>query len=96
MSTKKKKKAGMTSATKIISASLTPSRRALCLKHLKFKLGIATVDCTKFQDTGIQCRNVHRTPDKGNKRELQQILGHKNHHGNPQEKGQIHDELKKL
>jgi hypothetical protein len=94
--TKKKKITSMTSAAKIISSSSTPSRRSLCLKHLKFKLGISTVDCTKFQDTGIQCRNVHRTPDKGNKRELQHILGHKNHHGSPKEKGEIHDELKKL
>ena len=72
------------------------SKGSVCLTHLKFKLGITQVDCLKLTATGIPCGHAHRTPTKGNKKELQQIIGQVGHHGGTAERGQIHMELAKL
>ena len=77
-------------------ASMKLSKGSLCLTHLKFKLGITQVGCLKLQNSGIPCRNDHRTPTKKNKKELQQIMGQAGHHGTAAERGQIHLELAKL
>jgi hypothetical protein len=72
------------------------SKGSLCLIHLKFKLGMTQVDCPKLTATGTPCGHAHRTPTKGNKKELQQIIGQVGHHGGTAERGLIHIELAKL
>jgi len=93
---KKKIKPSHPKANIQVKRKISTPRGNLCLTYLKFKLGMTQVDCRTFKNTEFMCRNVHRTPSKTNKKELQQIMGQVGHHGTATERGLIHLELTKL